>query len=232
MKSAIPTHWILWVKCTAAVLALICLASTSGDAAKPASGESEPVDIFAAMEAGDIDVKLIVKNIEEARIVAKNNTDRPLTIKIPDAIAAVPALAQNQGGGNQGGVFNVPPEKVAKHDVKFVCLEHGKPDPRSTMQYTLRPIEEMTTNPLVIEVIHQLGKDRYGHRASQAAVWHLQNGLTWQQLANKRRRHANGVSRPYFSPLEIRQAMNITKDVTRIVQQREKPTTGSESLAQ
>ena len=178
-----------------------------------ASAREEPVpmNLHKAIDAGTIDVKLIVRDGQRARIVAKNNTDQPLTIQIPEAFAAVPVLAQtSQGGGGTGsGLFNVPPEKVAKHDVGFVCLEHGKPDPRSTMQYQLQPISAMTTDPAVVAILEMHGRQQIPHAVAQAAVWHLANGLSWQQLASKERKNLSVPNTPYFSRAALRWASQL-----------------------
>jgi len=220
----------------AAMIGIPTAGLSVGHAATPKVVPDAAVDMFAAMEAGDVDVKLIVKDIQNARIIAKNNTDKPITLKVPEAFAAIPVLAQGQGGGiggggqggGGGGFFNVPPEKVVKHDLPFVCLEHGTPDPRSTMPYEPKPIEAITTNPQVIELVKQLGYGTYGHKAAQAAAWHLQDGMSWQQLAGKQIRRANGARHPYFTAVEMRQAVNIVTDVARRI---ERPSETSASLA-
>ena len=195
-------------KCFCFVVSLVLLVAACGIAKE---NQTTPVDLHDAMEAGTIDVKLIVKNGQQARIVAKNNTDQPLTIQIPEAFAAVPVLAQTSqgGGGTGGGLFNVPPEKFAKHDVGFVCLEHGKPDPRSTMQYELKPISAMTSDPAVIEVLRLHGQGRVPHAVAQAAVWHLANGLSWQQLATKQRKNLSVPNTPYFSRAALKRAFQL-----------------------
>ena len=63
----------------------------------------EPIGLFQAMDDNQVDVKFLAKNDHDAHILVKNNTDQPLTLKIPDAFAAVPALAQFGGGGGRGG---------------------------------------------------------------------------------------------------------------------------------
>jgi hypothetical protein len=60
------------------------------------------LDLFDAMKSGDIDVKFIAKNSREGQLLVKNKTDQPLTVKLPDAFAAVPVLAQAAGGGGAG----------------------------------------------------------------------------------------------------------------------------------
>jgi hypothetical protein len=181
------------------------------------------VDLFEAVNDGKIEVKLVVKNGEKARIITRNKTEQPLTIEIPEAFAAVPVLAQNQGGGGGGGAlnFNVPPEKVVKRDVGFVCLEHGKPNPRSTMQYEIKPIEKITTDERVVEVIRQFGAGHLKHASAQAAVWHLANHMSWQELASKQRRNLYGKSNPYFSTTSLQQAARIVSWATRAVEQRQ-----------
>ena len=195
------------LRCPSVVIALMLLVPASGLAIE----ETPPLDLHEAIESGTIDVKLIVKNGQQARIVAKNNTDQPLTIQVPEAFAAVPVLAQTtQGGGGTGsGLFNVPPEKVAKHDVGFVCLEHGKPDPRSTMQYELKPISAMTTDPAVVSILQMHGRQQIPHAVAQAAVWHLANGLSWKQLASKERKNLSIPNTPYFSRAALQWASQL-----------------------
>lgn len=98
-----------------ALSAMIGLRETrADDAAAPAAVKPTPrsVDLFDGMKSGDLDVKFIPRNANDATILVKNNTDQPLTVKLPDAFAAVPVLAQaaagaggarqrNTGGGGQ-----------------------------------------------------------------------------------------------------------------------------------
>jgi len=67
-----------------------------------------PVDLFAAIDSGQVAVKFIPVSAEKANVLIANNTDRVLHIELPDAIAAVPVLAQfgqefGQNGGQNGG---------------------------------------------------------------------------------------------------------------------------------
>ena len=179
--------------------------ASSADPAQPIE-----VDLFQAVEAGQIEAKVIAKSTKEARIIVKNNTDKPLTVKMPDGFAAMPILAQQQAGGGGGVAFNVPPEKVAAQDVPIVCLEHGKRDPRAAAKYELRPIREFTTDGRVIEVLKMLGEGQVSQPAAQAAAWHLLDGLSWQELASKQVKRLAGVSESFFSAAHIREAMQAT----------------------
>src|SRR5438876_9486158 len=94
----------------AAVLLLLLLVPLFVSAEKRASRKPQPdapaaesVEMFAAIEAGDIKVKLTAKNDHEAQIRIKNNTDRPLSVRLPEAFAGVPVLAQFGAGGGVGG---------------------------------------------------------------------------------------------------------------------------------
>jgi hypothetical protein len=68
-----------------------------------AVADKTPVDLFDAMKSGDVEVKYIAKNSREGQLLVGNNTGQPLTVKLPDAFAAVPVLAQAAaaGGGNR-----------------------------------------------------------------------------------------------------------------------------------
>ncbi|MHB1038210.1 MAG: hypothetical protein ACYC0Y_26605, partial [Pirellulales bacterium] len=112
------------------------------------------------------------------------------------------------GGGGMGrGMFNVKPEVVGQLNIPIVCLEHGKSDPRPKVKYEIKPIESFTSKPGVDELCQMLGAEQIGQRAAQAAAWKLNNDMSWQQLAAKRLRFANGTSRPYFQPQELQAAM-------------------------
>ena len=64
--------------------------STANKAVQPA----ESVELFAAAECGDIEAKFIPKNAQRARVILKNNTDRPLSVRLPEAFVGVPVLSQ------------------------------------------------------------------------------------------------------------------------------------------
>jgi hypothetical protein len=239
-------------------------ASTSVNRAQPA----ETVEMFHAIEDGRIDVKLIPKDSKQSNVLIENRTDKPLTVKLPDAFAGVPVLAQigglgggglgagglgggglggfgggGLGGGGQGfgggfggggfggggfggggfgggGLFNVPPEKVGRLKVTTVCLEHGKPEPRPAMKYEIKPIAEFTDKEEVHELCRMLGAGLVDQRSAQAAAWHLNSDMTWQQLVAKQLKFANGMTRPYFQKAEIQRAMKAVSVTTQLAQQR------------
>jgi len=135
------------------------------------------------------------------------------------------------GGGLGGGFFNVPPEKVGKLQVTTVCLEHGKPEPTPKMKYEIRPIEAFTDKAEVRELCRMLGAGLIDQRAAQAAAWHLNCNMSWQQLATKQLRFANGLRRPYFTPAELRRAVQAAAMASQLAEQRRQET-GADSLSQ
>jgi hypothetical protein len=176
-------------------------------------------------------------------------------VKLPETFAGVQVLAQNQarqggqrgggqqnqgvgggmggggmGGGGMGGMFNVPPERVAEiNKVPTVCLDHGKGEPRPKMKYEIRPIEEVTDKPAVAELCRMLGTGTVNQRAAQVATWHLNNDMSWEQLAAKKLRFADGSSRPYFTPAEVQAGMQLVAQAQNLAEQR---TSSSLSSAQ
>lgn len=88
------------------LLGVVLLAS-SAEAAGPKSKRVEAgheVELFAAMESGEIEVRFIPKDASEANVLIRNKTDKPLKIRLPEAFAGVPALAQLGGIGGAGGI--------------------------------------------------------------------------------------------------------------------------------
>ncbi len=77
-----------------------------------AAEDIQTVDLFEAMEAGQVAVKFIPANAAKANVLIENMTDQVLHIELPDAIAAVPVLAQfgqdpGRNGGGGGGAQGV-----------------------------------------------------------------------------------------------------------------------------
>jgi hypothetical protein len=251
-----------------AVALIAPLALATERAEKNSKPAPETVEMFSAIEEGKIGVTLIPKDSTLCRVLIENKTDKPLSVKLPEAFAGVPVLAQvggfggqggfgggglggggrgGWGGGQQsfgggwgggmggmggmgmggmgmgGGFFNVPPEAVAKLKVTTVCLEHGKrePRPRPGLKHEIKPIEEHTDRVEVHETVRMLGRGMMPQRVAQAAVWHLENDMSWQELASKQLRFANGARAPYFSPQEIQAAMQVASAATQLAQKRQ-----------
>jgi hypothetical protein len=236
------TKWSL-----GALLACLPIVAVAASPEKKAEEPANVVELFAGIESGEIEVKVFPKDSTKGTVTIKNNTDKPLTIKVPAAVAGVPVLAQlcgggfcgggggggMGGGGNQGfgggmmgggmggmmggmggmgGMFNVAPEKVAKVKLVTVCLDHGKEDPNPHIEYKLVPIETYAKDPAVTEVIKLMVAGKLDQHSAQAAAWHLQNGLSWQELATKiGAKHLNGTVDPYFTPVHLQRALAAAK---------------------
>ena len=242
---------------------------------KPKAGQFNPanetVDMFDAIASKQIEVKLIPKNSKQSRVRIFNKTDQPLNVKLPEAFAGVPVLAQGGfggfdgggfggmgggagagiggggrrggggggGGGSQGvgggmggmggGMFNVAPEVVADFKVPTVCLEHGKDEPKAKIPYEIKPIGEFTDRAAVHELCTMVGSGKIDQRSAQVAAWHLNNDMSWQELAAKQLHHANGTRTPYFSPQELKAGMQIAAFAT---QQAEEKRKASESMSE
>jgi hypothetical protein len=138
-----------------------------------------------------------------------------------------PGMGGGMGGGGMGGMggqgmFNVPPEKVGKFVVPTVCLEHGKREPRASIPYEIKPLESLTTKPGVRELCEMVGRGKVNQRAAQAAAWHLNNDMTWQELAAKKVHHTGGRTEPYFSPAEIQAGMQIATAAVKTAEEQQK----------
>lgn len=65
---------------------------------------AEEVELFAAIEAGQVEAKLIPKNALGGTVFIENKTDKPLNVKVPEAVIAAPIHAQMGGMGMGGGM--------------------------------------------------------------------------------------------------------------------------------
>ncbi len=131
------------------------------------------------------------------------------------------------GMGGGGGFFRVEPEKVGKIKIVTVCLEHGKKDPSPHVAYELIPAESYTKNQATIETLKMLGNGQIDQHSSQAAVWNIENDLSWQELSTKIGvKHLNGSTEPYFAGVHIERGMLIVNEAER--RAKESPTKDTE----
>lgn len=249
-----------YLACLATALAVL-LPATAPAKAPSDQSEGNTVELFSAMDKGQLDVKVIPKNATQVRVLITNKTKVPLNVKLPKAIAAVPVLAQAAGGGgggggrsrssnsaNQqqalgggmmggggmaggGGMFSIPAEKVGQLKATTVCLEYGKPEPHPTTAYTIKPIEQYTDKPELQELCQLVGTSTLNQRVAQLAAWNLANGLTWEQLSKIEYRFANGTTAPQYSTEEIQLAMQLTAVVTKTAQEKEAQKKAEEAAA-
>jgi hypothetical protein len=244
---------------TAMLLQAFCISLPSVHADATAGGDAPAVDLFDAMQSGDVTATFIAKNSLHGRIILKNNTDGPLEVQIPDAFIGVPQMQAQFGGGGGGGGFggggqgggqqsvggggggfggrggggggrggggggrggggggrrggfSVPPEKVVRVDVPLLCLDHGLREPSSSKPYSIRPIENYISDPAVIAIVGRYASGDLPTGAAQAAVWNLNSGTEWSELAAKQTgTERNIVREPYFSREELQTAQSIAE---------------------
>jgi len=124
------------------------------------------------------------------------------------------------GMGMGGGFFSVPAEKVALIPLKGVCLAHGKPDPQPRMTYTVIPLESHTDDPVLQETLKLFGTRQVDQMAAQAAVWHLTDNMSWQELAAKQYKGLGVPPRPYFTPAQLNLAQQLVTAGTQRAKER------------
>jgi len=269
--------WLLMNVCLAGGLAAL-FPSPVRSADRATKGDEpaiEIVDLFSAIERGEITAKIIPKDETRVKLLLTNGSHRPLSVRIPAAIAAVPALGQNFGafnnggngffggnglqanqgqgagggrnqalgigGGNgqgnglgvgnmiggaagngfprgnngfPGGVFNVPEGRVTKIDLPAVCLEHGKRAPHHGIPYELRPLEQLTSDPLVVSLVETLNDPKLDREIVQVAAWRLTSGWTWEQMREMTVRRPWGAVEPKFAPSVLAAAQKLTKGLS------------------
>jgi hypothetical protein len=118
-------------------------------------------------------------------------------------------------GGMNGGSWSLPPEKIIRQNVNMVCLEYGKREPARHMDYVIQPLGSITEKPEVHALCNLVGNGVVDQNAAQAAVWYYNNGLSWEELANKQHKpRVDALNQvPYFSKEQIIYAMNLGKHI-------------------
>lgn len=68
-----------------------------------AKDDGQAVELFTAIDSGLINVRFIPADAHKANVLIQNVSDQVLQVELPDAIAAVPVLAQFAPAGRNGG---------------------------------------------------------------------------------------------------------------------------------
>jgi hypothetical protein len=77
------------------------------------------------------------------------------------------------------------------------------------MNYTIIPVEEYTEDKKVQELIRMVGSGQLDPAAAQAAAWHLDDGLSWDELAAKTYPMFGGFEAPFFTPDQLMGAQQV-----------------------
>lgn len=122
----------------------------------------------------------------------------------------------NNGPGN--GIFSVPPQKTVQVPLKGVCLAEGRPDPRPRMTYKLVKLEVYTSDPALQETLKLFAATDIDLQTAQAAVWHLTNNMSWDQLRAKEIDRLGGLNPlPYFSDKQLEDAEKMIGEIRKKV---------------
>ena len=93
-----PGSGVVRFICAVGLMCFASLAAAERPQRVPKLGEFNPanesVEMFAAIESGQLEVKFIAPNSKQARLFINNKTDKPLNVRLPDVFAGVPIQAQ------------------------------------------------------------------------------------------------------------------------------------------
>jgi len=241
----------------------------------PYDPDARTVEFFSGQQAEEILVQVTPNGASGGNLFLTNQTQEPLTVKLPAGFVGVPINPQligmgqgnspfgsnfgNQGSGmglnsganngmatngmqafgggtgnqmsgmngmngsgmngmNSGnsfpsGFFSIPAGKTLRVPYTSVCLNHGLNEPTSRTTVKLMPVEEYTEDPVLQTLINQVGTHPQHQHTLQAAIWHVANGMSWEQLARKSIGPVAVPGRTYFSPGQMTAAQSIVKEL-------------------
>lgn len=107
-----------------------------------------------------------------------------------------------------GGLATIPAGKSIQLQMKSVCLNYGKDEPRSKLTYRLIPVAAHSSDPLLAELLESY-TERVDREVMQAAVWHVANGLSWDQVRQLPDRRIPGVSATLFNRSQVESARKL-----------------------
>lgn len=119
-------------------------------------------------------------------------------------------ISANASNNNQGAnIFAIPPESTRQLRVATVCVEHGKPNPRSTVKYELARPEDVGVGPELAAVLAESRDGGVDRDVLQAAAWHLANAKSWDELRDMSRMAAVNARAPLFTSPELAAARRL-----------------------
>ncbi len=139
------------------------------------------------------------------------NTNRASS-PAPQAVGGSPmttTFGQQVGGRPGNGMFSIAPEQVRTVDIACLCLEQGKPNPRSNVKYELVPLAEVNGDPRLAEVLRSHARGEADREIAQAAAWHIAGKLSWERLAGLSQMVAINADAPIFNSLQLRRAKEL-----------------------
>lgn len=165
---------------------------------------SEEMDMISAEQSGVIAVKFIASNEKKSRLIIHNQTDKPLSIRLPSSFAAIPVLAQINGAGfNSGGIvprspqrlggglpqnnaFGIDPFAKIVIPVNTVCLDFGLPTPNTRTKFKIVSLDKVSYDPRLQKLLVALADHRLPQKVAQIAIWNINNGTSFNDIANTR----------------------------------------------
>lgn len=108
--NATLSQWVVRLHLLVAFALVPVLAQGADRKSRLKPEDYHQVELFAAMKSGEIEVRFIPKDIRSANVLIRNKSGKPLSVRLPDAFAGVPVLAQFGGGagGVGGGLGGMP----------------------------------------------------------------------------------------------------------------------------
>ena len=100
--------WLRRTGLLSASLALLVVTTLTGAGKTPLRNlkfdpTAESVDLFEALDEGQLDVRIAAKDVNGGNVFIENKTDKPLTVKLPKSFVGVHVLKQFGGMGGMGG---------------------------------------------------------------------------------------------------------------------------------
>lgn len=128
---------------------------------------------------------------------------------------------QNRGTNGPGNfnlpgrpIFSIPSARTVQLPLKTVCLAYGRPDPQPKLQYRLVRLEEITSDTELKETLARYVAGEIDTQTTQAAAWHLQDGLSWKSMAQTRVGQIGGFpGDPLFTDQQLDDARRLVETI-------------------
>ena len=77
------------------------------------------------------------------------------------------------------------------------------------MEYKIHPVESVSTDPVLKELLNLVATGRINSNVAQAAAWNIANGKSWRQLSQMKFNRLARPDTPQFSHAELAYAQQL-----------------------
>jgi len=202
------------------------------------------LDLFKAIAAGEVSVQAVPKDPHCVQLAVTNTSLKPLSVRLPAAMALVRSDARGLGTGGAASEpvfavsgqspsassdFELPRPSVERLGRLLVIDRAGTVReylpalrldtqcwPRSGIRFGVVSADALPRSRAIGELLDQLAQSRCTPTVAQLAAWNLIGAHPWAELGRQTVVRGDGTIEPRFGTGEIQQARRLVQAASNV----------------